>query len=154
MLSKEVSSTIFSVFGMNRSRIEHWSTRPLSKTLPTTQWKFIYSHQERSWFFSNLFLMANFEVYFTPESGLNKNEMSRQQILQIWPTFKKFTRSQYSHNSSQNESKYRKKQILKTLLKQVYIKYPLRFATESMFRKYIDMHGHCRKTNLPSWLGL
>ena len=35
MLSKEVLSTIFQVFGMTRPGIEPWSPGPLANTLPT-----------------------------------------------------------------------------------------------------------------------
>ena len=37
VLSKEVSSTIFKVFGMMRPGIKHRSPRPLANTLPTVQ---------------------------------------------------------------------------------------------------------------------
>ena len=49
MLSKEVSSTIFKVFGMIRSGIEPRSSRPLANTLPTrpmSRWYLIiYIHK-------------------------------------------------------------------------------------------------------------
>ena len=39
VLSKEVSSTIFKVFGMMRPGIEPWSPGPLANTLPIRPWE-------------------------------------------------------------------------------------------------------------------
>ena len=71
MLSKEVSSTIFKVFGMTRPGIEPWSPWLLAKTLPTRPMsRLLYLNVV--W---NYFKYPIKEIYFTIQSNctlLNK----------------------------------------------------------------------------------
>ena len=72
VLSKEVSSTIFKVFGMTRPRIETRSPSPLANTLPTIQ--------KVTWV-KILFMHVTFKIWYLKYFQYENEPMDRQHFL-------------------------------------------------------------------------